>query len=157
MGKRLKEIDKNQILYKLTSMNLLQDKPKIILKEKGLKVTKTRVEVLNILQNSKKPLNHSQVMEMLPNNYPWDRVTIYRTLSEFEEKNIIKTLLSKERVTYFEVINKKAENHSHLICENCGSIECFKKDMEATSSTNINGFKIQTIEIQYRGLCKSCQ
>ncbi|MCP5497493.1 MAG: transcriptional repressor [Leptospiraceae bacterium] len=135
----------------------VEEKPTEVLKEKGLKATKTRIEVLNLLQKSKKPLNHSQVMEMLPGGYQWDRVTIYRTLSEFEDRSIINSLLSKERITYFEIKNIKAENHSHLICDNCGSIECLKKDFIDLSSLTINGFKVKTVEISYRGLCKSCQ
>lgn len=60
--------------------------PSQILKKIGLKVTKNREQVLSILQGSPRPLNHQEIMEKLPKEESWDRVTIYRALSDLEEK-----------------------------------------------------------------------
>ena len=93
------------------------DELKDILHRADLKITRSRLEVLKILYNSQKPITHTYIMDHLPEKDNWDRVTIYRTLSEFTEKKIIKSLPSSERVTYFEIKNETKTEHSHLVCD----------------------------------------
>ncbi|MCB1141088.1 MAG: transcriptional repressor [Leptospiraceae bacterium] len=125
------------------------------LKKNKLKITKNRLAVLDILQQSEKPLNHSEIMEKLDSNQNWDRVTIYRTLGEFEEKKLIKSLLSSERITYFELVDTLNE-HAHIYCENCGKLECLREDMFSFSLKNPELFSISTVEILVKGTCKDC-
>lgn len=111
-----------------------------------------------VLQESKNPVNHADLMESLPKGNSWDRVTIYRTLSELEEKSIIRSLLSNERVTYFEMKEGvHADGHSHVVCDNCGLIECIDEELNEIPVRKIRGFKVRTMDILVRGLCKTCQ
>jgi Fur family transcriptional regulator, ferric uptake regulator len=127
-----------------------------LLKKNKLKITKNRIAVLNVLQNSFKPLNHSEIMESLDNSQHWDRVTVYRILSEFTDKKLIKTLHSNERMTYFELIKPLEEQHAHWVCEKCGKIECLKEDSYEFSIKKSDVFFINSIEILIKGNCGNC-
>jgi Fur family transcriptional regulator, ferric uptake regulator len=129
-----------------------------ILRSVGLKVTKNREQVLNILQGTDRPLNHHEIMEKLPKGQSWDRVTIYRALSDLEEKHILNTMLTGERVTYFELkedLNSK-KHHGHIVCDDCGRIECVEK-LDNPFPKKLQGFKVQTMDITFHGICKECQ
>jgi Fur family ferric uptake transcriptional regulator len=126
------------------------------LRDNHLKITKTRVAVFNILLSSQKPLSHSEIMEKLDTEKTWDRVTIYRTLSEFEEKKIIKTLLSKERTTFFEIIDTLKE-HAHITCEICGKMECLIDEMFHFAIKEAGDYQIRSVEILVKGICGNCK
>ena len=137
---------------------LKKSKPREILKNIGLKITRNREAVLSILQDSRNPVSHANLMESLPKGKPWDRVTIYRTLSELEEKSIIRSLLSNERVTYFELKESvHADGHSHIVCDSFGSIECIDEELNGISEKKIKGFKVGAMDILFRGKCRDCQ
>ncbi len=126
------------------------------LRDNHLKITKTRVAVFNILLTSHKPLSHSEIMEKLDTDKSWDRVTIYRTLSEFEEKKIIKSILSKERTTFFE-INDTLKEHAHITCEMCGKMECLIDEMFHFSIKEAGTYQIRSVEILVKGVCGNCK
>jgi Fur family ferric uptake transcriptional regulator len=136
--------------------------PSKILKKIGLKVTKNREKVISILQESRRPLNHQEIMEKLPKDESWDRVTIYRALADLEEKNLLNSLHSTDRVTYFELKEEGGQTvslaHGHLICNHCGKIECVDDPWNGIpTSKQLKGFQTNSVEIVFRGLCKSCQ
>lgn len=133
-----------------------EEKIESTLKINHLKITKTRVAVFKILVSSRKPLSHSEIMEQLDSDKNWDRVTIYRTLSEFEEKKIVKSLLSKERTTYFEIIDTKKE-HAHITCDVCGKMECLLDEMFHFSIKEAGEYRIQSVEILVKGICGTCK
>jgi Fur family transcriptional regulator, ferric uptake regulator len=135
------------------------DSPIDILKNVGLKITKNREQVISILQDSKRPLNHQEIMEKLPKGQSWDRVTIYRALSDLESKKVLSTMLNGDRVTYFELkeeLTEKAINHGHVICNKCGRIECVD-DLGKQMPKSVKGFKISSMEVNFHGICKDCQ
>ena len=133
--------------------------PKAMLQELGLKVTRSREAVISVLQNSTNPLTHTELMDKLPKGKSWDRVTVYRTLSELEEKKVLRSVSSNERVTYFELKGAKSElmGHSHLVCEKCGSIQCLEEKINLPDGKKLKQFRVNAIDIIFRGLCRICQ
>lgn len=130
-----------------------------ILKRVGLKITKNREQVLGILRNSERPMNHQEIMEQLPKGQSWDRVTIYRALADLEEKKLLTTMLSADRITYFELkedLTSRKKHHGHVICDSCGKIQCVD-DLEKQIPKQIHGYKIRTMEVTFYGICKECQ
>ena len=127
-----------------------------ILHKSDLKITRNRMEVLRLFYNSNKPITHNYVMEHLPEAENWDRVTIYRTLSEFAEKKIIRQLISNDRVSYFELI-KDESSHGHFVCDICGKIECLKSDSLKVEITKQNfKYQIFSFEVLAHGKCGEC-
>ncbi len=127
-----------------------------ILRSHNLKVTRSRIEVLKILQSSHKPLSHSEIMEKLDRSHSWDRVTIYRTLGEFIEKKIVKPVLSLDRATYFELLDSQSE-HAHISCLECGKMECLEQDEYKFILEKSRGFEVRSTEILIKGICKECK
>lgn len=127
-----------------------------ILKIHNLKITKSRLEVLRVLKQSTKPLTHSEIMEKLDRSQNWDRVTIYRTLGEFTEKKIVKSILNIDRVTYFELVDSHPE-HAHLSCLECGKVECLEENEYKFVLENSKGFEVRSIEILLKGICRECK
>ena len=128
-----------------------------LLKDAGLKVTRNRVAVLKLLSVAEKPVNHSDIMQNLPSEKNWDRVTIYRTLSEFEDKSIVKSLHSNNRVKYYELQDSGVKSHGHIVCDSCGKIDCLEGELFPKISSEIKGHKVHNVEVLIRGLCKHCQ
>lgn len=137
----------------------ISDSPIEILKNVGLKITKNREQVISILKDSHRPLNHQEIMEKLPKGQSWDRVTIYRALADLESKKVLSTMLNGDRVTYFELteeLTEKKVNHGHVICDRCGRIDCVE-DLEEQIPKSVKGYKISSMEVNFHGICKDCQ
>jgi len=134
--------------------------PLSLLRNSGLKITKNREQVLSVLHSSSRPLNHQEIMERLPKEESWDRVTIYRALADLEEKQILNSLHSPDRITYFELKEKETPKHvhGHLICSQCGKIECVDDPWRGKpSAKSLKGFQVDMVEIVFRGACQACQ
>lgn len=127
-----------------------------VLKENHLKITKTRVAVYKLLINSTKPLSHSEITELLKGESTFDRVTIYRTLSEFEEKQIARSLLSSERTMYFE-IKEPFKEHAHITCEVCGKMECLLDENFHFSIKETGSYQVTSVDILVKGKCGECK
>lgn len=127
-----------------------------VLHNADLKITRSRLEVLKIFYLAKKPLTHQSIMDDLPKNESWDRVTIYRTLSEFSEKKILKLLISNDRISYFE-LRQHEKSHGHFFCYDCGKIECLHDTMiDVNIKFNHSKHLIQSFEILVTGKCEAC-
>lgn len=141
---------------KMANSNIQEEIIVSALRENHLKITKTRVAVYRLLLNSTKPLSHSEITELLKGESSYDRVTIYRTLSEFEEKKIARSLLSSERTTYFEIIEPLKE-HAHITCEICGKMECLVDENFHFSIKETGSYLVTSVEILVKGKCGDCK
>lgn len=117
-----------------------------ILKNKNLKITKNRLQVLNYI-NAKK---YVSLKEMV-NNLDIDKSTIYRIVDIYCENNILESLILDEERKYF-LTNK----HLHIL-------KCIKchQELEITScpieKNNYNDFLIMKHFLIIEGICKKCQ
>ncbi|MTI61519.1 MAG: transcriptional repressor [Firmicutes bacterium] len=129
------------------------------LKEKGIRVTRQRIAILEVLDNSSKPISARGIFDELAAKYPSIRLsTIYRNLNHFTAKNMVKMmeLNIEKKESYFELKNRG--HHHHMICLECGEIlplECPLKDylFELSSET---GYKIIDHRVKLYGLCPAC-
>lgn len=134
-----------------------------ILQEHGLKVTETRIQVLDVLMDSDVALSHSDITARLRDDCP-DKVTLYRTLNAFvscglahkvatEDRNWLYALQMQENDTSLQ-----ANDHAHFICDSCDRIYCVPLDAEylepAVSSER--GFIIKSQEFRLHGTCPDC-
>ncbi len=81
------------------------------------------------------------------------KTTIYNTLKLFVRAGLVKELDFGNSETRYDVTVK---NHSHFICEGCGSISNFDLDLNNWSCTELNGFKIIERNVYFKGLCPEC-
>lgn len=137
--------------------------PEKFLRKNGLKATRNRIEILSILIESDTALSHSDITEKLEDTYI-DKVTLYRTLNAFSEKNIIHKVASEDRDWKYALhLENHSEpetdnDHAHFVCNRCERIFCFP--MEPNMKLNSNkaaGFIIDSRELRLHGLCPTCQ
>lgn len=108
-------------LYTVMFMNLKENN----LKQFGLKITKPRLKILYIFENSKKRhLSAEDLYKILrQKNEEIGMATIYRVLSQFQSAGIIQRLhLGREQALY-EL--ESHDNHDHMICIKCNKVEEF--------------------------------
>lgn len=130
------------------------------LKKNGLKNTKHRKMILNILEKSSQPISAEQLFqEMTQKNISINLSTIYRTLDTLSDKKLITKLnIREDNKTLFE-FNRKIHRH-HLICLGCKKIlaidSCplagYEKVLENETNYTIEGHNLDIY-----GYCPNCQ
>jgi len=73
-----------------------------LIRKNNLKLTKTRLTLLNFLLSSKKPVSVLQIVKSLN----IDQVTAYRTINTFKEKGIVRQVSFEDKTAYFELEDK---------------------------------------------------
>jgi len=119
-------------------------KAKKIIDQNALKFTHARELLLDIFQQSEKPLCYQDIKEQIN----MDKATFYRNMHTFEEKGIMNGFESSDKKRYYELHKK---NHAHFICSSCHKVKC----LDALSDFQMTGYEIDNIIIY--GKCQICQ
>lgn len=141
----------------MTKVKLSKDYFNNILKDRGLKVTPTRLAVLEIFLKSSKPISANIICKKL--NGQINEATVYRMLSSFECSDILKKINLRKDSAFFELNN---DHHHHMVCTNCGLIEDFKENVEieklldSVVKKSAQFKKIKEHSLELFGLCKKC-
>lgn len=128
-----------------------------ILKEKNIKATRQRIQVLDQLMKSDVCLNVEEIYKNLKSkNIAINLATVYRITDELFKKGVVeKNLINKKY--YFEF--KKMDNHHHyFVC-----IKCNKKSNIVDCKINIiekelsqKNFKVISHNLEIYGICNKC-
>lgn len=130
---------------------------KNVLSNKKLKCTVPRQLILEILSKSKLPIRAEDIFNKVKNSV--DEVTVYRTLSRFENVGIVRQVNLRKGSVYFELND---DHHHHLVCVKCGVIEDFKENNEIEKILGrivekSSQFKIiNEHSLELFGVCKAC-
>ncbi len=128
-----------------------------LLRERKLKATAKRIEVLSLITAYKKPMPFSQIQRNLQN---FDRVTLYRTIHALMENGIIHKALMVENETYYAVCSSSCSTdnhqhkHIHFKCSECFEVSCVQTTAPITIS--VPGHLTNHFEVEASGLCASC-
>lgn len=127
-----------------------------ILKDLGLKTTKTRINIIELLENdcllSAEQISHKLKEERIKLS------SIYRNLAIFEEEGLLIKTIGLDGISYYQLNNKK---HKHqLVCINCGKSvvidDCPLHNIKEKLEEN-TGFKIKSHNFEFSGLCEDCK
>ncbi|MBS4888423.1 MAG: Fur family transcriptional regulator [Anaerococcus vaginalis] len=128
---------------------------KHILKKHGIRVSHQRLMILDFLVNNR---NHPTADDIYKNLKSYDPIisqaTVYNTLNLFVENNIVSELdfnQSRKRYDFYQ------KNHSHFICEKCGNILDLNVDIDNLKLEELEGYKINSVDITIRGICPNCK
>jgi Fe2+ or Zn2+ uptake regulation protein len=132
----------------------------LTLQKAGISKTSQRLAVLNILLEATAPLSANTIRQSLKTKASIDKVTIYRILSLFRRRGIIREIASAGGANYFEMVALENPMHPHFNCRNCGAFICmapqpFIKMPELILSKS--DYSIEHIEINISGLCSDCR
>lgn len=128
-----------------------------LLKSGGLKITPARLAVLDIFSKNHKPISADMICKKL--DVKINEATVYRMVSSFEEKGLIKRVDLRRESVYFELNN---DHHHHIVCVNCGVLEDFKENkeiekiLESVIKKSTKFIKIKEHSLELFGFCKAC-
>ncbi|HEX8824715.1 MAG TPA: Fur family transcriptional regulator [Archangium sp.] len=130
------------------------------LRAAGLRSTAPRVAVLRELESATAPLSHADLVEAL-DDQGYDRVTIYRNLTDLTEAGLVIRADLGDHVWRFELKREEKAHqgtHPHFTCTDCGSVACLPA--ESVRLTPAKGapksVSARSVDIQLRGLCDRC-
>lgn len=130
------------------------------LKSNGLKSTKSRKAILEILLNSENPIAAEQVYQKLrEKKIAVNLSTVYRTLDILDKKGLVNkiSIMNDERMLF--EYNTLGHRH-YLICLDCKKIitvsQCPLVTYEKKLETETN-FKIDGHKLYLYGHCGDCQ
>lgn len=131
-----------------------------VLKEKGFKVTRNRLDILNIFSVDCKPINAEYIYKVLKNK-KINLVTIYRTLFSFEKAGILKRVDLHSGSVFYEIVEDN--HHHHIVCLSCKKVKNFigcQSDADLLISKALKNNKefkfISHHSFDLFGLCQKC-
>lgn len=126
------------------------------LREYSLKVTPARLEVLDVLTHTKKPISINDVSSKLCNT---DLATLYRTFETLKDLGLVTQVDLQHGHAHYEIATR--EHHHHLICRKCGKVADISKCDTTTlekQALKISGFaQISSHSLEFYGICKGCK
>ncbi len=126
----------------------------------GLRSTAPRVAVLRELEAARSPLSHAELVEALGHE-GYDRVTIYRNLTDLTDAGLVLRADLGDHVWRFELKREGGQHagmHPHFTCTDCGKVSCLPDESVKLASARgaPRSVAARKVEIQLRGLCDHC-
>ncbi len=141
---------------------MLKEKDKFInfLKDKDLKLTKQREEILETFLKTEKHLAAEDLYNAIKKKNPAiGQATVFRTLKLLCEADLAKEVYFGDKTTRYE--HKYGhEHHDHLVCIKCGrSIEAVDPRIEKLQEALCKkiGFLPKRHKLDIFGVCKKCR
>ncbi len=136
------------------------DKYSDILKSTGLKNTRHRNSILEILESCENPLSAEQIfLDLKEKNISINLSSVYRTLENLVAKGLLtKSNLNGDNRALFEF--NRMEHKHHLICSGCRKIvpvdecplEMYEKLLQDKTGFDVTGHKLEIY-----GYCQDCK
>lgn len=129
----------------------------ILLKEKGLKTTKQRLILLEVLLNAPMPLNAETILEKMKLSLAGCNLsTVYRNMEILLTQDVIHEITIDQKSYY--AINQSQHGH-YIQCIHCKEmtridgcpLEKYERDLE-----NKTGYKVVKHRVELFGICKKC-
>jgi Fur family transcriptional regulator, ferric uptake regulator len=133
-----------------------------LLQGAGLKRTKIRLAVFNILAQNGQPLSAPQILDRLPAGI--DRVTLYRTLNTLTNKKLLHRVRGGDQIWRYGMGDLDAaarHGHAHFVCDKCGTVECLSDtpvSEDASKRSGVRaGYRVDYSEVLVHGACPDCR
>lgn len=133
-----------------------------VLKERGIRLTRQRQILLDLLDQSGKHLDAESLFKLARSKDPkLNRVTVYRTLKLLKEGGLVDELdlLHYDGDQHYYETRAKQE-HAHIICLRCGKVEEYFGESLQRLRKQVEehfGFQILVTRTEVGGYCPHCQ
>jgi len=127
------------------------------MKKKGLKLTRQRLEIIDILSREKSHPSASAILAEARKKTPTISLsTVYYTLDAMKRAGLIRELEFNDRDSRYE---GDVSDHLNLVCTGCGKIEDFQapKPVPLEKVEKKTGFRVDSTRFEYYGLCRRCR
>jgi Fur family transcriptional regulator, stress-responsive regulator len=129
-----------------------------LLREHGLRVTKPRLAVLDVLTDG----GHLEVDDIARRvRIRLDSVStqaVYDVLGALSRAGLARRIEPAGSPARFEA--RVGDNHHHIVCRGCGviaDVDCAVGERPCLSPREGHGFEIDEAEVTFWGLCPTCQ
>jgi len=128
------------------------------LKEKNIRLTPQRHELINILSKGNKHWTVEELYQLLNESMPSVSITtVYNNINLFCELGLVKEIQFGEALSKYEW---KKEDHYHIVCSECGEMVDVwypaLKEVEVFAQS-ISKFDISSHNLQFYGTCSNCE
>ncbi len=127
------------------------------LRERKLKATPIRVDLLKLLSKSDSALPYSEIQRHLKT---FDRVTLYRTINALIEGGIVHKASTSGDEVYYALCSQQCSKschkheHIHFKCQVCNEVSCLHIDHAV--DIKIPDYQIEEVSVEVKGVCKKC-
>ena len=131
--------------------------PEILLRDHGLRVTRPRIAVLEVLAEG----GHFEVDEIA--NRVRGRLetvsmqAVYDVLGALARVGLARRIEPAGSPALYE--RRVGDNHHHVVCRGCGAVgdvDCAVGEAPCLEPSNTHGFVIDEAEVTFWGLCPTC-
>lgn len=128
--------------------------------QRGLKLTRQRQLILEILENSREHMDAEMIHERARKKDPRIGIaTVYRTLAFFKKIGLAEEHSLGEEHGHFEA-SRAEKPHYHFACVRCGKIVEFQSPQVmklARSLCRREGLQVLEVNLDFRGYCPACR
>ncbi len=128
------------------------------LKKSGLKLTKPRKAILDVLILYHGPFTAGEIYKRISKK-SCDLVTIYRNISSLGEIGLLRRCDFGDSIARYEIADLGVHHHHHIICTSCNKVE----PLDDCDLENINhiakkrGYSHVTHSLEFFGICSDCE
>ncbi len=131
----------------------------IKVKNRGGRITKTRIAILDCLLSAKKPLSSTELITCLKaKKISVNRTTVYRELAYLTENALAREVHLLGKAVLYEL---SVEHCHHLICLKCHQIKTLPLERDLCQQEALvgqdSGFQVLDHSLDFYGLCAHCQ
>jgi Fur family ferric uptake transcriptional regulator len=130
-----------------------------LLRREGLRVTRPRALILDLLITSGEHFEVAAIVERIRTGPTTISIqAAYNILTMLTGAGLIRRIEPAGRPSLFEA--RTGDNHHHLICRDCGSIadlDCAASVIPCLAPSNDHGYHIDEAEVCWYGRCATCQ
>jgi Fur family transcriptional regulator, stress-responsive regulator len=132
--------------------------PEELLRSRGLRVTRPRLAVLDVLAGG----GHLEVDEIANAvRMRLDSVStqaVYDVLGALSRAGLARRIEPAGSPARFE--GRVGDNHHHVVCRGCGvvaDVDCVTGSAPCLDPSTADGFEVDEAEVTFWGLCPDCQ
>ena len=130
-----------------------------LLRSRGLRVTRPRLAVLEVLTTSPGHLDVDEIAEKVRQRLESvSTQAVYDVLSALSRAGLARRIEPAGSPARFE--GRVGDNHHHIVCRACGMIadvDCAMGEAPCLDPSERHGFEVDEAEVTFWGLCPDCQ
>lgn len=132
--------------------------PELALRERGLRVTRPRVAVVEALREEPHA-SAASVLERASAAHPTlSSQAVYGILDDFVEAGLARRFAPPEGAARYEL--RVGDSHHHLSCVDCGrvvDVDCAAGATPCLEPGDAAGFEVLSAELTFLGRCPECR
>jgi Fur family ferric uptake transcriptional regulator len=130
-----------------------------LLRDRGLRVTRPRVAVLEVLSESRSHLDVEEITARVRGRLASVSVqAVYDVLAALAAAGLARRIAPAGAPARYEA--RAGDNHHHLVCRCCGltvDVDCTVGHAPCLQPAAAHGFAVDEAEVTFWGLCPACQ